>query len=105
MTTAVPTGWLIGIIPVWSVLLALVVLGEGLGRRKLADLGLGFLEVVALLGTVNCWRCRRLRRRRLFGLGVSVLVYVNRPGVGLIRGVPALPGASGHPRRRRVAPR
>ncbi|MFP6645549.1 MAG: DMT family transporter [Candidatus Latescibacterota bacterium] len=51
MTTAVRTGWLIGIIPVWSALLALVVLGEGLGRRKLAGLGLGFLGVAALLGT------------------------------------------------------
>jgi len=51
MTTAVRTGWLIGIIPVWSALLALVVFGEGLGRRKLAGFGLDFLGVAALLGT------------------------------------------------------
>jgi drug/metabolite transporter (DMT)-like permease len=42
LTTAVRTGWLIGVIPIWSVLLATVVLGERLGARKAAGLLIGF---------------------------------------------------------------
>ena len=42
LTSAVSTGWLIGLIPVWSALLAALFLRERLGPRKLAGLGLGF---------------------------------------------------------------
>ena len=43
LTTAVKTGWLIGLTPIWSALLARLTLGERLDGRKLAGLGLGFL--------------------------------------------------------------
>lgn len=42
MTTAVKTGWLIGIIPIWSALLAAVFLRERFGAGKAAGLALGF---------------------------------------------------------------
>src|SRR6185369_7886873 len=42
LTTATRTGWLIGLTPVWSALLARLTLGERLGPVKLAGLGLGF---------------------------------------------------------------
>ena len=54
MTTAVRTGWLIGIIPVWSALLALVVLGEGLGRR---------------VRVCSCWLVPILCKRRIHDAG------------------------------------
>lgn len=43
MTTAVRTGWLIGITPIWSALLAGIFLRERFGPGKLAGLALGFL--------------------------------------------------------------
>jgi len=43
MTTAVRTGWLIGIIPIWSALLAALFLHERFGAGKIAGLALGFL--------------------------------------------------------------
>lgn len=43
MTTAVRTGWLIGITPIWSALLAAMVLRERFGPAKIAGLVLGFL--------------------------------------------------------------
>ena len=42
LTTAVHTGWLIGLIPIWSALLSVVVLREKLGSAKVAGLLLGF---------------------------------------------------------------
>ena len=42
LTTAVHTGWLIGLIPIWSALLSAVVLREKLGPAKVAGLLLGF---------------------------------------------------------------
>jgi len=42
LTTAVHTGWLIGLIPIWSALLSAVVLREKLGSAKVAGLVLGF---------------------------------------------------------------
>jgi len=42
MTTATHTGWLIGIIPIWSAILAAVFLGERFGIIKLAGLLGGF---------------------------------------------------------------
>jgi drug/metabolite transporter (DMT)-like permease len=41
-TTAVRTGWLIGLIPIWSAVLAALFLGERFGMRKVAGLLLGF---------------------------------------------------------------
>ncbi|MBT5056995.1 MAG: DMT family transporter [Gemmatimonadetes bacterium] len=49
MTTAVRTGWLIGIIPVWSALLAFFVLGEHLRRVRVLGLLVGLAGVVVLL--------------------------------------------------------
>jgi len=42
LTSAVSTGWLIGLIPVWSALLAAVLLHERFGPRKIAGLVVGF---------------------------------------------------------------
>jgi len=42
LTTAVHTGWLIGLIPIWSAVLSAVVLREKLGSAKVAGLLLGF---------------------------------------------------------------
>ena len=41
LTTAVRTGWLIGLTPIWSAVLAAVFLGEGFGPRKVFGLFLG----------------------------------------------------------------
>jgi drug/metabolite transporter (DMT)-like permease len=41
MTTAVRTGWLIGLTPIWSAVLAALFLGEGFGPRKIFGLVLG----------------------------------------------------------------
>jgi drug/metabolite transporter (DMT)-like permease len=43
LTTAVRTGWLIGVIPIWSALLAAVFLRERFGPGKIAGLLLGFI--------------------------------------------------------------
>jgi drug/metabolite transporter (DMT)-like permease len=42
MTTAVRTGWLIGLIPIWSALLAALFQRERFGPMKVAGLALGF---------------------------------------------------------------
>jgi drug/metabolite transporter (DMT)-like permease len=42
LTTAAKTGWLIGLTPVWSAVLAAVVLRERFGAAKLGGLALGF---------------------------------------------------------------
>lgn len=43
LTSAMNTGWLIGLTPLWSALLARVFLRERMGRVKLAGLAVGFL--------------------------------------------------------------
>jgi drug/metabolite transporter (DMT)-like permease len=42
LTTAVRTGWLIGVVPIWSALLAALFLHERFGVAKVAGLALGF---------------------------------------------------------------
>ena len=42
LTSAVSTGWLIGLIPVWSAILSAVLLRERFGPRKVAGLVVGF---------------------------------------------------------------
>jgi drug/metabolite transporter (DMT)-like permease len=41
LTTAVRTGWLIGLTPIWSAVLAAIFLAEGFGPRKILGLFLG----------------------------------------------------------------
>lgn len=43
LTSAVNTGWLIGLTPIWSALLAALILKERFGRMKIAGLIIGFL--------------------------------------------------------------
>jgi drug/metabolite transporter (DMT)-like permease len=49
LTSAVHTGWLIGLTPIWSALLAAVVLHERFGAHKLAGLVLGFAGAVVVV--------------------------------------------------------
>ena len=49
LTTAVRTGWLIGLTPIWSALLAAVFLGEGFGPRKILGLLLGTLGALLVI--------------------------------------------------------
>lgn len=49
LTTAVHTGWLIGIIPIWSAILAAIFLREKFGILKLAGLALGFLGAILVV--------------------------------------------------------
>jgi len=49
LTTAVRTGWLIGLIPIWSALLAAVFLKERFGPAKVAGLALGFAGAVLVV--------------------------------------------------------
>lgn len=49
LTSAVSTGWLIGLIPVWSALLAALLLRERLGPRKIAGLAAGFAGAVLVV--------------------------------------------------------
>ena len=49
LTSAVSTGWLIGLIPVWSALLAAVLLRERFGPRKIAGLVIGFAGAVLVV--------------------------------------------------------
>lgn len=49
LTTAVRTGWLIGVIPLWSALLAWVLLREPFGPRRIAGLVLGFAGAVIVV--------------------------------------------------------
>ena len=51
LTTAVRTGWLIGVTPIWSAVLAALFLGETFGRRKILGLFIGL--VGALLVTTR----------------------------------------------------
>jgi drug/metabolite transporter (DMT)-like permease len=49
LTTAVRTGWLIGLIPIWSALLAVPALGERFGATKAAGLAIGFVGAVLVV--------------------------------------------------------
>jgi drug/metabolite transporter (DMT)-like permease len=49
MTTAVRTGWLIGLTPIWSAILAVMVLKERLGPVAVAGLALGFAGAVLIV--------------------------------------------------------
>lgn len=49
LTTAVHTGWLIGVIPIWSALLAAFFLREPFGPGKIGGLLLGFVGVVIVV--------------------------------------------------------
>jgi drug/metabolite transporter (DMT)-like permease len=49
LTSAVSTGWLVGLIPVWSALLAAVLLKERFGPRKIAGLAVGFAGAVLVV--------------------------------------------------------
>jgi drug/metabolite transporter (DMT)-like permease len=49
LTTAVRTGWLIGIIPIWTAVLSAVALGERFGAQKIGGLALGTLGAILLV--------------------------------------------------------
>jgi drug/metabolite transporter (DMT)-like permease len=49
LTSAMNTGWLIGLTPVWSAVLAAVLLGERFGRLQVAGLGIGFAGTVLVI--------------------------------------------------------
>ncbi len=49
MTSAMNTGWLIGLIPIWSAVLSAIFLRESMGARKLAGLALGFIGALAVV--------------------------------------------------------
>jgi len=49
LTTAVRTGWLIGLTPIWSAVLATIFLGEGFGRRKALGLFIGLVGALLLV--------------------------------------------------------
>ena len=49
LTTAVRTGWLIGLIPIWSAVLAVLVLRETFGVRKVSGLLLGTVGAVLVI--------------------------------------------------------
>lgn len=49
LTTAVRTGWLIGLTPIWSAVLATVFLGESFGPRKILGLLLGTVGALLVI--------------------------------------------------------
>jgi drug/metabolite transporter (DMT)-like permease len=49
LTTAVRTGWLIGVTPIWSAVLAAVFLGEGFGVRKILGLFIGLIGALLVI--------------------------------------------------------
>ncbi len=49
LTSAVQTGWLIGLTPIWSAVLATVFLGEGFGGRKVLGLVVGAAGTLVLI--------------------------------------------------------
>jgi drug/metabolite transporter (DMT)-like permease len=49
LTTAVRTGWLIGLTPIWSAVLAAVFLGESFGPRKVFGLVLGLAGALLVI--------------------------------------------------------
>ena len=49
LTTAVRTGWLIGVTPIWSAVLGAVFLREGFGARKVLGLFIGFVGALLVI--------------------------------------------------------
>jgi drug/metabolite transporter (DMT)-like permease len=49
LTTAIRTGWLIGLIPIWSSVLAAIFLGEGFGAGKVVGLVLGTMGAILVI--------------------------------------------------------
>ena len=49
LTTAVRTGWLIGLTPIWSAVLAALFLGENFGHRKVLGLFLGLAGAILVV--------------------------------------------------------
>jgi drug/metabolite transporter (DMT)-like permease len=49
LTTAVRTGWLIGVTPIWSAVLAAVFLGEAFGARKILGLFIGLAGALLVI--------------------------------------------------------
>jgi len=49
LTTATTTGWLIGLIPLWTAVLSRIVLKESMTPQKVAGLGLGFVGALLLI--------------------------------------------------------
>jgi drug/metabolite transporter (DMT)-like permease len=49
LTTAIRTGWLIGLIPIWSAVLSAAVLGERFGMRKVVGLVLGTVGAIIVI--------------------------------------------------------
>jgi drug/metabolite transporter (DMT)-like permease len=49
LTTAVRTGWLIGVTPIWSAVLAAVFLGEAFGVRKILGLFIGLAGALLVI--------------------------------------------------------
>ena len=49
LTTAVRTGWLIGVTPIWSAVLAAAFLGEGFGPRKILGLLIGLTGALLVI--------------------------------------------------------
>jgi drug/metabolite transporter (DMT)-like permease len=49
LTTAVRTGWLIGVTPIWSAVLAATFLGEGFGPRKVLGLFIGLMGALLVI--------------------------------------------------------
>jgi drug/metabolite transporter (DMT)-like permease len=49
LTTAVRTGWLIGVTPIWSAVLAAVFLGERFGARKIIGLFIGLIGALLVI--------------------------------------------------------
>jgi len=49
LTTAIRTGWLIGLIPIWSSVLAAIFLGEAFGARKVVGLLLGTMGAILVI--------------------------------------------------------
>jgi drug/metabolite transporter (DMT)-like permease len=49
LTTAVRTGWLIGLIPIWSAVLGVLLLGERIGAGKVTGLLVGSVGAIVLM--------------------------------------------------------
>ena len=49
LTTATTTGWLIGLIPLWTAVLSRLLLKESMGPQKLTGLAVGFVGAVLLI--------------------------------------------------------
>ena len=49
LTTAVRTGWLIGVTPIWSAVLGAIFLKEGFGTRKVLGLFIGFTGALLVI--------------------------------------------------------